>query len=127
MFTISPYLSFRAALRKSGERITVRIGEQLISTKAVVQNAGKNFMRKYDATERQGRDLGRGLKREKIAFLPYFKAFDEADCDIYINYRGKNWLVIADSVMKLGNANFYIWALLSEVSREEGDYYDEIA
>lgn len=116
---------FRSAVRRCGERIKVEIDGVTYRSRAVIENAGKNFMRKYDDTERVRRELGGSTQRDKVAFLPYFAEFEESSGDIFVTWRGKRYIVLADSVMKLKDEPVYIWALLGEISRGEDHYYDE--
>ena len=101
MFASREARRFATAMRKAGERIAIEIDGATYHYRAVVQNAGKNFMRKYDDQEHDAGYLGRKLKRDKIAFIPYFHRWDD-DGDITIVYRGKRYTVIADSVMNFG-------------------------
>lgn len=126
MFTSGKARQFLSAMRRTGERITVKIDGAKYYRKAVVQNAGKNFMRKYDDGTQNKRDLGNSLERDKIAFLPYFPRWELSKGDIIIRYRRKDYLVVADSVMNFGEEPFYIWALLREVSSYAGKYYKDI-
>lgn len=125
MFASREARRFTTAMRKAGERIAIEIDGATYHYRAVVQNAGKNFMRKYDDEEREKRDLGYNLKRDKIAFIPYFHRWDD-DGDITVVYRGKRYTVIADSVMNFGDKPVYIWALLREVSKQNDRYYRNI-
>lgn len=114
------------ALARAGERFDVLVGGRHYVTRAVVQNAGKNFMRKYDNDGVLVRVSGRVRARDKVAFIPYLKAWDEAE-DISVIWRGKPYLVLADNVMMLGDEPVYIWALLGEQHQiEKADYYDDI-
>lgn len=111
-------------MREAGEGIAIEIDGVTYSRKAVVQNAGKNFMRKYDDEFNNKRDLGNKLRRDKIAFIPYFKAWDEYEGVITVGYRKRLYIVTADSVMRFGNEPVYIWALLREKTACKEGYYD---
>lgn len=124
MYTGKEARMFRAALRRSGERVTVVLGNKRFSTRAVVENSGKNFMRKYDEPEAIGA-AGRKHSRNKLAFLPYDKRFDDRGGDVFILWRGRKFLVVSDSTMWIKDDPIYIWAMLTEVSKAKGDYYDD--
>lgn len=113
-------------MREAGERITIRIGGVIYCKRAVVTNTGKNFMRKYPDDDSVKKLLGSARSRDKLAFIPYFKAFDDADSDIIITWRRERYKVIADSVMMMGDEPFYIWAILTKITATEGDYYENI-
>lgn len=82
-------------------------------------------MRKYDDEENVMRVLGRSRQRDKIAFFPYFDRFDAYDGDIFVHWRGKKYIVTADSVIQFGDEPFAIWALLAEYSGLKEDYYGD--
>lgn len=115
---------FRAALYRSGERVAVILGDKRYTTRAVVENTGKNFMRKYPEPEPIGR-AGRKHDRNKLAFLCYDKRFDDYVGNIYVIWRGRRYLVLSDAVMRFGDEPIYIWAMLTEVSKAKEGYYDD--
>lgn len=127
MFVSSFARRLDTALRECGERVEVIADGAIYHKRAIVQNTGKNFMRKYDDDSNLVRALGRARKRDKLAFLPYIKSVDKTDGDVRVVYRGKRYLMIADGVLKVKDEPVYIWAILSEIVTEKGNYYsDEI-
>ncbi len=113
------------AIKTAGERIAVRLDRALIASSAVVQNSGKNFMRKYD-NDGTAVDLsGVARSRDKVAFLPYLSGWEKAD-SIEIRYRGAWYRVLADSVMNLGDEPAYIWVLIAEKHAPDSSYYDDL-
>ncbi len=117
--------TIKHALDKAGESVIVNIDGRGIAARAVIQNAGKNFMRKYDNEAQTVRVSGRDRARDKVAFISYIPDWEECD-SVFVTWRGKNYLVLADSVMRLGDNPAYIWALLAEKVPLDGGDYDDI-
>lgn len=126
MFTNLQIRRIRSALSRAGERVTIIIDGKRYHERAVVQNSGKNFMRKYDDDESKTRELGRARKRDKIAFFPFFDEYNATDNDIFVLWRGRKFLVVADSVLQLGDEPFCFWALMTEMHVPKEGYYDDI-
>lgn len=125
MFTKSFARRLSAALRTAGERVDILINGNHYRKRVVMENTGKNFMRKYDDEHSEQRRLGYRRRRDKLFFIPYFKAFDQHIGDIFITARGRRYRVIADGVVFLSNEPTYIWAIGAEVTKSQGDYYDD--
>lgn len=115
---------FFRAIKRAGERFDVIADGRHYVTRAVVQNSGKNFMRKYDNDGVNIGKLGLSRPRDKVAFLPYLPAWDTAE-NIGILWRGKSYIVLADNVVMLDDEPYYIWALIAEKSKAKEGYYDD--
>lgn len=116
--------AFKHAMDKTGERVLVRLAGRTYKTRAVVQNVGKNFMRKYDDDELNRRDLGYNSARDKLMFLPFFPMWERYQDSIFVAYRNKVYEVLTDSVVYLGDDPLYIWAIMREIVEGDGTYYD---
>lgn len=125
MFTGTFARRLSAALRTAGERVDILINGNHYHKRVVMENTGKNFMRKYDDDHNEQRLLGYRRRRDKLFFVPYFKAFDNYVGDVIITARGRHYRVIADSVVFLSNEPTYIWAIGAEISKPQGGYYDD--
>lgn len=125
MFVGESARRFKSALRRAGERVTVRFGDKVVSTRAVLQNTGKNFMRKYDS-ETERKPLGVTPRRDKLAFLPYLRDWETYNGRVIVTWRHKRYAVIADSVMYLRDEPVYIWAVMTEINKGDESYYDDI-
>lgn len=125
MFTSSFARRISAALHRSGERVDILIAGNHYHKRVVMENTGKNFMRKYDDEHSEQRRLGYRRRRDKLFFIPYFKALDNYQGDVIITARGKRYRVVADSVINLANEPTYIWAIGAEITKSKGDYYDD--
>lgn len=113
-----------AALRTSGQRVDININGSHYHKRVVMENTGKNFMRKYDDEHKEQQRLGFRRRRDKLFFVPYFKAFDNNVGDVIITARGKQYRVVADSVITIADEPAYIWAIGTETSVPNNDYYD---
>ena len=125
MFTNSFARRLETALHRAGERVDILINGNHYYKRVVIQNTGKNFMRKYDSDHSDQTVLGYRRRRDKLFFVPYFKAFDNYVGDVVITVRGRRYRVIADSVVNLGNEPTYIWAIGAEITEVKGGYYDD--
>lgn len=125
MFTCSFARRISAALHRSGERVDILIAGNHYHKRVVMENTGKNFMRKYDDEHSEQRRLGYRRRRDKLFFIPYFKALDNYQGDVIIMARGKRYRVVADNVINLANEPAYIWAIGAEITKSKGDYYDD--
>lgn len=124
MFTGAFARRISAALRISGQRVDININGNHYYKRVVMENTGKNFMRKYDDEHTEQQRLGFRRRRDKLFFVPYFKAFDNYVGDVIITARGKRYRVVADSVITIADEPAYIWAIGSEITVPKGDYYD---
>ena len=125
MFTGTFARRFSAALHRSGERVDILINGNHYHKRVVMENTGRNFMRKYDDDHGERRLIGYRRRRDKLFFIPYFKAFDQQIGDVFITAHGRRYRVIADSVVFLSNEPSYIWAIGAEVTKSQGGYYDD--
>lgn len=125
MFTKSFARRFESALRSAGERVDILINGNHYYKRVVMENTGKNFMRKYDDEHSEQRRIGYRRRRDKLFFIPYIKSMDNCVGDVFITARGRRYRVIADSVVRFGDEPTYIWAIGAEVTKSQGDYYDD--
>lgn len=125
MFAKSFARRFETAMRKAGERVDILINGNHYYKRVAIQNTGKNFMRKYDSEHSDQTLLGYRRRRDKLFFIPYFKAFDRYVGDVIITAHGRRYRVIADSVVNFSGEPTYIWAIGAEITEPKGGYYDD--
>lgn len=114
-------------IERVGETVHIWVDGRAFKYKAIVNDSSAPYRHKhYDEDTIMRSALGDRDKSHKIVFMKYEPLIERTDRDIFVDYRGERWIVVADSFVKLGDVPVYHWLMIEKIGVEVEGYYDDI-
>lgn len=114
-------------IERCGEGLTLWIDGHPHFCKGVVNDSLQSFTRRhYDERKDLVVPLGFDSETAKIVYMRYESLIDMTDSEIYVDYRGERYIVLADSFVCFGSVPVYTWFVMEKLSKVEEGYYNDL-